>query len=88
MYSININLVKKEVDLSKYSKSPMPVGTLLMTAKGNLLRVYDYWERSLEHPAYYNILVVNRNERFNPSEYDVLKAIEKGEMWEVQIVTN
>jgi hypothetical protein len=83
--AITIYTKRVQRDVSWYATNRLRIGTLLESSRGNLIRVMDYSEKTETDPAFYWLIIVNRNERWQPLESDVLRGIEQGNLWEVEI---
>lgn len=87
---IKIKTQKVEKILTWYADHKLSTGTLLQSSKGHLMRVIEYWpagEAGMDISKY-GLLTITTNQFMWVEEYKVLKGIEEGSMWEVQIVTN
>ena len=88
--TITIQTKKVEKPLTWYLDHKLSTGNLLQSAKGHLMRVVEYWpegEAGATKTAY-GILTVTTNKFQWIDEANILLGLEKGQMWEVEIVTN
>lgn len=83
--AITIYTKKVQRELSWYETHRLSIGTLLESSRGNLIRVMDYSEKTEEEEAFYWLIIVNKNERWQPKEEEIRRGLKNGFLWEVEI---